>query len=56
MITFALLMLIIAVMIASAIVFLLTGSIAFIISFGDIIVCVMIIWLIVRHCVKKKNK
>lgn len=54
MITFTILLLIALILLAIAIIGLVTGGVAFFVVFGDLIVCVFIIIMILRWLIKRK--
>lgn len=56
MITFVLLLIIAIIVTIIATVALITGGVAFIVVFGDLIVCVTLIILLMRWLFKKSNK
>ena len=57
MITLILLGLIAAILIIAGIITILVGGTAFVLTFGDVIIAVIIIYFIIRHFVRKhKNK
>lgn len=54
MITFTVLLLIALILLAIAIIGFVTGGVAFFVVFGDLIVCVFIIVMILRWLIKRK--
>ena len=54
MITFTILLLVALVLLAIAIIGLVTGGVAFFVVFGDLVVCVFIIVLILRWLIKRR--
>lgn len=56
MITLTLLLIAIAILVIVGAVSLFVGGAAFVLTFGDVILAGVIIFLIVRHFVKKKHK
>lgn len=55
MITFTILLIALAILIVTGIIMLLAGGVGFLVTFGDIIICGFIIYLIIRHFVRKKK-
>ena len=56
MILFITLTIVLLLLAISAIIAVAVGGVAFILVFGDVIVCVMIIVFIVKHLTKKRKK
>ena len=55
MILFTLLMIALVVFAVITIITILIGGVGFIVVFGDLIICILLIVLIIKHFLKKKN-
>ena len=55
MITFIVTLITLLVLAAFAVVLILVGGTGFVIAFGDVIVCGLIIWLIIRFIIKRRK-
>ena len=56
MITFTILLLIALILLAIAIIGLVTGGVTFFVVFGDLIVCIAIIVFIMKHLIERKKR
>lgn len=55
MITFMVLLIALGILVITGIIMLLAGGVGFLVAFGDIIVCCILIYLIIKLFTKKKN-
>ena len=55
MITFIVTLITLLVLAAFAVALILVGGTGFVIAFGDVIVCGLIIWLIIRFIIKRRK-
>lgn len=55
MIAFMMLVIALAILIAIGAVMVLVGGVGFVLAFGDVIICGFIVYLIIRHFIKKKK-
>lgn len=54
MITFTILLIALVILAIVSVITLLAGGVGFLITFGDVIICGFLIYLIIKHFIKKK--